>query len=142
MSEVRIGDTIKVNYTGKLDDDTVFDTTKKSEPLVFTVGHGQVIPGFEQAVIGMKPGDSKKITITPEKAYGNYREDLIMDINRSRFPDNIKPEVGNHYKIPGAENQKILVTVTYVSSKSIKVDANHPLAGKNLTFEIELLEKL
>ncbi len=144
MTEVKNGDKVKVYYTGKLDDGTVFDSTKKGEPMMFTLGQSQVIQGFEKAVIGMKVGESKTVKIKPDKAYGPYLDNLILKIDRKKFPPYIKPEPGQHLNIPHPEykNQKLLVTITYGSSSTVTVDCNHPLAGKELTFEIELAEIL
>jgi len=140
MAEAKQGDTVKVHYTGKFEDGTVFDSSTDRDPLQFTIGEGQIIPGFEQAVIGMNPGESKTVDVPSEKAYGPHREELVMEVDRAKFPEHIKPEVGQQLQIPQAQGQAIIVTVTNISESSVTLDANHPLAGKDLTFDIELVE--
>jgi len=134
------GDTVKVHYTGTLDDGTVFDTSVEREPLEFTLGEGKVIPGFEKAVKGMKVGQSKTATIPVEKAYGPYRDDLVIAIERTQLPENLNPEVGQRLQMQQANGRLSVVIVTDVSEKTITVDANHPMAGKDLTFELKLVE--
>lgn len=134
------GDTVKVHYTGTLDDGTVFDTSVEREPLEFTLGEGKVIPGFEKAVKGMKVGQSKTATIPVEKAYGPYRDDLVIAIEHTQLPENLNPEVGQRLQMQQANGRLSVVIVTDVSEKTITVDANHPMAGKDLTFELKLVE--
>lgn len=129
------GDTVKVHYTGKLEDGTVFDTSNGSEPLEFTLGQGQVISGFEQAVVGMKVGESKTFTIPADQAYGQRRDDLIFEVGRDELSADIDPEVGMQL-----QTSQGIVTITEVSKTTVKIDANHPLAGQDLTFDIELVE--
>jgi peptidylprolyl isomerase len=136
------GDTVQVHYTGTLEDGTVFDTSVGREPLQFTLGAGQMIPGFEQGVLGMKLGESKTITIPPEQAYGPYYEDRVWVLDRAQLPPGLEPEVGQQLQMTNAQGQIIIVTVTEVSATNITVDANHPLAGKTLTFEIQLVSIL
>jgi len=133
-------DTVTVNYTGKLDDDTVFDSSIGKDPLQFTIGAGQMIPGFEKAVIGMKVGESKTVTIPAEEAYGSYREDLVQEVNRDELPPDMEPEVGMILQGSMMNGQVAIFTVTDVSDTTVTLDANHPLADQDLTFEIELLE--
>ncbi|MFC1955017.1 trypsin-like peptidase domain-containing protein [Chloroflexota bacterium] len=139
-AEVKDGDTVKVNYTGTLEDGTVFDTSLEREPMEFTLGQGQLIPDFEQAVIGMKVGESKTVTIPAERAYGPYINELIMVIDREDLPEGLNPEVGQRLGAKGTDGKDRTFTVLDVSDTSITLDANHPLAGKDLTFEIELVE--
>jgi len=139
-TQVKTGDTIQVHYTGTLEDGTVFDTSLKREPLEFTLGQGQLIPGFEQAVIGMKVGESKTANIPAEQAYGQYSNELISVIERDKLPEDLDPEVGQRLQAQQPDGRTKIVTVINVSETSITVDANHPLAGKDLTFEIELIE--
>ena len=134
------GDTVKVHYTGTLDDGTVFDTSVEREPLEFTLGEGKVIPGFEEAVKGMKVGLSKTVTIPVEKAYGPRLDDLVIAIERPQLPENLNPEVGQRLQMQQANGRLSVVIVTDVSEKTITVDANHPMAGKDLTFELKLVE--
>lgn len=140
MAQAKQGDTVKVHYTGKLEDGAVFDTSTNRDPLQFTIGEGRIIPGFEQAVVGMNPGESKTTTISAENAYGPHRAELLVVIDRNQFPPHVNPEVGLPLQLRQADGQVIAVTVTDVSESSVTLDANHPLAGKDLTFDIQLLE--
>ncbi|HEX74745.1 MAG TPA: peptidylprolyl isomerase [Dehalococcoidia bacterium] len=134
------GDTVKVHYTGTLEDGTVFDTSVEREPLEFTLGEGTLISGFEEAVKGMQVGQSKTVTIPAEEAYGPHRDDLVLVIERDQLPEGLNPEVGQQLQMQQTNDRTIAVIVTDVSETTITVDANHHLAGKDLTFEIELLE--
>jgi len=140
MVEAKSGDTVKVHYTGTLEDGTVFDTSVEREPLEFTLGQGQLIPGFEQAVIGMKIGDLKTINIPADQAYGPYHDDLILVIERDQLPEDLAPEVGQQLQMTQADGEVVRVMISDVSEATVTIDANHPLAGKDLTFEIELIE--
>ncbi len=126
--------------TGTLEDGTVFDTSVESEPLAFTLGQGLVIPGFEQGVTGMKVGESKTIDIPVDQAYGPYRDDLILVVERDQLPEDLETEVGQQLWMNQTDGSSIVVTITEVSETTITIDANHPLVGQNLTFEIELVE--
>ena len=140
MAQVKKGDTVNVHYTGKLKDGTVFDSSVDREPLRFTLGEGQIIPGFEQGVIGMKPGETKTVNIPADKAYGLHRKELVLVVNKSRIPAHLKPEVGQQLKLNQPDGRAVPVRVTNVSESKVTLDANHPLAGKDLTFKIELVE--
>lgn len=141
MAQAQLGDRIKVHYTGRLDDGTVFDSSIITDPLEFTIGEREVVPGFEEAVIGMSPGESKNVKIPVDKAYGPRREDMTIVVDRDKFPPDIEPEVGQQLEIRQREDgQTFPVTVTDVSESSVTLDANHHLAGKDLTFDIQLLE--
>ncbi len=141
MAQAQQGDKVKVHYTGRTDDGTVFDSSIISDPLEFIIGESEVIPGFEEAVIGMNPGESKTIRVPVDRAYGPHREDMIIVVEREKFPPDIEPEVGRQLEIRRRENgQTFPVTVTDVSESSVTLDANHHLAGKDLTFDIQLLE--
>jgi len=129
------GDTVKVHYTGRLNDNTVFDTSVGSEPMEFTLGEGRLIPGFEQAVTGMQVGESKTVTIPVDEAYGQRRDDLIFEVERDKLPADIEPEVG--MQLPTSQG---VITIIEVSETTVKIDANHPLSGQDLTFDIELIE--
>ena len=130
-----VSDTVKVHYTGRLADGTVFDTSVGSEPMEFTLGEGRVIPGFEQAITGMQVGESKTVTIPVDEAYGQRRDELIFEVERDRLPVDIEPEVG--MQLPTSQGD---VTIIEVSEATVKIDANHPLAGQELIFDIELVE--
>jgi len=138
--QAKTGDTVKVHYTGRLQDGTVFDTSVGSEPLEFTIGQGQLIPGFKQAVIGMKVGESKTVTIPVDQAYGPRRDDMIRVVERDQLPEDLDPRVGMQLQMNQGDGGIMIVTITDVSETTITIDANHPLAGQALTFDIELLE--
>ena len=140
MAQAKQGDKVKVHYTGKLDDGTVFDSSKEREPLEFAIGDKKVIPGFEEAVIGMDIGEKKTVKLEAEKAYGPYRKELVMVVEKKQLPQDMKPEVGQQLQIKQEKNPPIIVTITKVSDNDVTLDANHPLAGKDLTFEVELVE--
>lgn len=140
MPKASKGDTVKVHYTGKLKDNTVFDSSKNRNPLEFKVGSGQVIPGFDKAVSGMNVGDIKSVTISSDQAYGPYRNDMVLEVEKDKFPDDIQPEIGQQLQINRENDNPIGVTVTKISDDVVTLDANHPLAGKDLIFEIELIE--
>ncbi|NWF75756.1 MAG: peptidylprolyl isomerase [Nitrospirae bacterium] len=140
MGQAKIGDTVKVHYTGKLNDGTIFDTSEGREPLKFTIGEGHIIPGFEQAIIGMSINESKTIKIPSDNAYGPYRKEMVVVVQRNQLPSHIKPEKGLHLRIPGPDGQGFVVIITDMSDSTITLDGNHPLAGKDLTFDIQLIE--
>ena len=140
-AQAKNGDVVQVDYTGTLEDGTVFDTSTSvgREPLEFTLGEGQMIPGFEQAVLGMKVGESKTVTIPADEAYGQYSDDLVVVVNREDLPAGLDPEVGEQLQGPRPDGGTGVCTVTNVTNTTITVDFNSPLAGKNLTFEIKLI---
>lgn len=140
MTQAENGSVVKVHYTGKLEDGSVFDTSVDRDPLQFAVGEGRIIPGFEQAIIGMKAGESKTVTIPSDQAYGPHHEDLLLVVDRDQIPSHLTPEVGQRLEIHQTDGQTIPVTVTKVSDASITLDANHPLAGEALIFDIQLVE--
>lgn len=140
MSKVKDGDTVKVHYTGTLEDGSVFDTSEEREPLEFTLGQGQLIPGFEKAVKGMSVGDSAEVDIPSEEAYGEAREDLIISVPKNQLPDDVEPQVGMQLQVNQQDGQPIPVRITEVGDEELKLDANHPLAGEDLTFQIELVD--
>lgn len=140
MAPVRDGDTVKIHYTGKLQDGTVFDTSEGREPLSFTIGSGQVIPGFEDAVIGMVKNETKNVRIPVDRAYGPRNEELMINVPRNQVPPDINPEQGQRLQIQGPGNQPVLVVVKEVTNEYIVLDANPPLAGEDLIFDIELVE--
>jgi peptidylprolyl isomerase len=139
MARAQDGDTVRVHYTGRLEDEQVFDSSEGRDPLEFTLGSGQVIPGFEQAVAGMQLGEAKTITIPAEEAYGPHRAEMVLDVGREHFPAEIDPQPGQQLQM-SQDNQVFLVTVTDVSDDAVRLDANHPLAGQDLTFELQLVE--
>ena len=140
MSEVTQGSRVKVHYTGKLDDGTVFDSSVGGQPLEFTVGQKQMIPGFEQGVVGMEQGETRTVIIAADQAYGVHRPEGVFEVDRSEIPDSIPLEVGMQLQATSADGQPAQMTVLELSDDKVRLDANHPLAGKDLTFEIELVE--
>jgi peptidylprolyl isomerase len=142
MAQVQFGQTVKVHYTVKLDDGTVVDSTKDQEPFTFTVGLGAVIPGFEKEIATMSTGESKSVKLSVEDGYGPYYQELIKEVDRDKFPADFQFEVGQHLELPDPEGQGALVTVLKVSDGTVVLDLNHPLAGKELTLDIELLQIL
>ncbi|MDJ0659872.1 MAG: peptidylprolyl isomerase [Crocosphaera sp.] len=139
MVQAKLGDTVKVNYTGKLGDGTVFDSSVNRDPLQFSLGEGQVIAGFEEAVVGMSPGDSKSVTIPSEQAYGPYQDELVIVVDEKQMPSDLSVEVGQQLQMRHSSGQAVPVMVTHVTDDKVTLDANHPLAGKDLTFDIELV---
>ena len=140
MSQAKSGDTVKIHYTGTLDDGTQFDTSSGRDPLEFQLGGGQVIPGFDTAVTGMAVGESKSVRIEPDEAYGPRHEQLVQQVPRSALPDDLEPQVGMGLQSQSPDGQVMMLTVTAVEDENITVDANHPLAGQALNFDIELVE--
>ena len=139
MAQVKLGDTVKVHYTGKLADDTVFDSSFNGEPIEFTIGAGRVIPGFEQAVVGMGVGEMKTTVIPAEQAYGSHNPDMVMEVDRDEFPPDLQLNVGQRLRVGQADGQDVIVTVTGISGPQVTLDANHPLAGQDLTFEVQVV---
>ncbi len=140
--QVKQGDTVKVNYTGKLQDGTVFDTSRDRHPLQFTLGKGQLIAGLEKAVMGMTAGEKKTVVIPVTEAYGPRQDSAVVEVERKNLPANVDAQIGQRLELTQEDDSTILVTVTGVSETSLTLDANHPLAGKDLTFEIELISIL
>ena len=140
MTEAKNGDTVKVHYTGKLKDGDVFDSSEGGEPLEFTIGEGQVISGFEEAVLGMSPGKSKTVEIPADKAYGERVDDLVVQIDREEMPPDMDCEAGQKLRVGGSDGPAAVVTVLEVTEAAVTVDGNHPLAGEDLTFDIQLVE--
>lgn len=140
MSVASKGNSVKVHYTGKLTDGTVFDSSENREPLQFTLGDGNMIKGFDAAVYGMAIGEDKSITIPSVEAYGEKRDDMLVDIPLTEVPEHIKPEVGMELSLQGQNGQPMPVKVVNLDSEKITLDANHPLAGQDLIFDIKLVE--
>ena len=140
MSLAESGNTVKVHYTGTLADGTRFDSSRGSDPLEVTLGSGSVIAGFEQALMGMRVGESKTVTIVAAEAYGNHHEDRVHEVEREKMPDGIDLRVGVILEAVGADGTPIPVQVSELSDSTVTLDFNHPLAGQDLTFELELME--
>ena len=139
MAAATKGDNVKIHYKGTLQDGTVFDSSEGRDPLGFTLGSGQVIPGFDEAVMGMTEGESKKVTIPVEKAYGPRNDELVMPVPLSQVPPDLNPEVGQQLQLGGPTGQPAMVQVVDITDEHIMLDANPPLAGEDLTFDIELV---
>ena len=140
MAQAKSGDTVKVHYTGRLDDGSIFAASVEREPLELVIGDNRMLPAFEQAIIGMEPGQSKTIKIPAEQAFGPYREELIRTVDRSVFPPGLEPKIGQRLNATRADGRTIIVTVIDLSESSVTLDANHPLAGEDLSFDIQLVE--
>jgi len=140
MTQAKPGDTVRIHYTGTLDDGTQFDSSAGRDPLEFALGGGQVIPGFDSAVDGMAVGESKSVTIPPDEAYGQRHEQLVQQVPRTTLPEDMEPAVGMQLQSQSPDGQVMNLVVTEIVDDSITVDANHPLAGQALTFAIELVE--
>lgn len=140
MSEAKPGDTVRIHYTGTLSDGSTFDSSQGRDPLEFTLGSGQVIPGFDKAVAGMSVGDAQTVEIDAGDAYGPHDPNGRQSFPREKIPDDIPLEIGSRLQLSGPEDQPITVTVAEVSDEVVILDANHPLAGQDLTFQIELVE--
>jgi peptidylprolyl isomerase len=140
MAQAQVGDTVRVHYTGRLTDGTIFDSSMQREPLEFTLGEGGMIAGFEHAVVGMSPGQSKTETIPSEQAYGPHRSELLIDVERQHLPPDLQPHVGQQLQMTRPNGVVVTVVVTAVSISQVTLDANHPLAGKDLIFDITLVD--
>ena len=140
MSTAKTGDTVKVHYTGRLDDDTVFDTSRGKAPLEFTIGEGNLIKGFENGLIGMEVGEKKNLVIPPEEAYGQNDEKLTTKVSRSHLPDSVQPAIGMQLQVKQKDGSIFMVWITGMDEETVTLDANHPLAGKTLNFDVELTD--
>ena len=140
MSKVKDGDTVKVHYTGKLENGDVFDSSRERDPFEFTVGNKAVIPGFEKGVVGMGVGDTKTIEIPPEEAYGAKQDELVVVVKKSEFPEDITPSIGQRLQIKQQDGNPVVVTITDLTEDNITLDANHPLAGYTLFFDVEVID--
>ncbi len=140
MAQAKHGDTVRVHYTGKLTDDTVFDTSESREPLMFTIGKGEVLGGFEQAVVGLNPGEQVTVDIPAAEAYGVSRSDLVAAFPREHFPQDRPLEIGLQLQMTLQNGQVVLVTITKITDTEVTLDANHPLAGQDLNFVISLVD--
>ena len=140
MAQAKTGDTVKVHFNGFLDDGTLFGSSRGNEPVEFTIGDGKIIRGLENAVIGMEEGDKKTVTAPPEDAFGLHKEKLITTVNKLTISSDVELEVGKTLIFRGGQDQNVRATVKDVTENEVTLDANHPLAGKELTLEVELLE--
>lgn len=140
MTLAKNGDTVTLHFTGKLDDGKIFDSSKGGKPLIFTIGSGTMMPGLEKGVMGMQVGDTKTFTVGPEDAYGPRRDELLLSIQRNELNKDVNPTVGQPVQLrkPGAESF-FTAYIAEINEETITLDANHPLAGKVLTFDVELV---
>jgi peptidylprolyl isomerase len=140
MPDARSGDTVRIHYTGTLSDGSTFDSSQGRDPLEFTVGSGEIIPGLDRAIEGMSVGETKTVTIPAADAYGDHNPDGVQSIPRDEVPDHIPLDLGTQLELQTMDGRTLPVTVTEVTADAITLDANHPLAGKDLTFAVELVE--
>lgn len=148
MAQAKKGDKVKVHYTGRLEGGEIFDSSECAEddcgcdtgPMEFTIGEGEVISGFEKAVIGMSEGEAKTFTVPVEEAYGQRNEEMVVAVERSHVPADLTPEVGMRLEVTQEDGREFPVVITEVSETHVTLDANHPLAGRDLTFDIKLVE--
>ena len=142
MAQAENGDTVKVHYKGKFDDGTIFESTFNDDPVQFVIGQDERIAGFEKALVGMSPGDRKTTRVPADKAHGPHNKELLVVVNRNEFPTDLKLEAGQWIEVSQPDGANLICTVTDVCESSVTLDANHPLAGKDLTFDIQLIEIL
>lgn len=140
MMTAKKGDTVRVNYTGRSEDGTVFESSVGLAPLEFTIGYDEVVQGFEDAVLGMHPGEKKTVTVQPEEGFGLYDEDLVFEVGKEELPEGFIPQVGMDFDMVDDEGREVSGTIIEVSPDAVLVDTNAPLAGKAVIYEIELLE--
>jgi FKBP-type peptidyl-prolyl cis-trans isomerase 2 len=140
MAKAQEGSKVKVNYVGKLPSGEVFDTSENRGPIEFTIGQSEIISGFENAVSGMTVGESKTVTLKPEQAYGPHREDRVLEVPREKLPEDIDAQVGQPLEVRHQNGESTRVVISEVGSDSVKLDANHPLAGRDLVFELTLVD--
>jgi len=140
MTQTKSGDNVKVHYTGKLQEGDIFDSSEGRPPLEFRIGDGKVIAGFEQGVIGMEIGEKKQISISPEEGYGVRNEELVAVIEKTLLPSDVDTSVGQQLQVKQKDGTTIQLVVTAATDDDVTLDANHPLAGKTLLFDVELVE--
>ena len=140
MSAVVVGNKVKIHYTGTFDDGEIFDSSRDTEPLEFEVGTGQVIPGFDSAVVGMKVGENKQVRLPENEAYGPYNQEMVFDAEPDQFEAGLVPEVGQQFQTQLEDETPLLLTVKSVEGDKVVLDANHPMAGKTLNFDLEVVE--
>lgn len=139
MTRAQKGHTVAVHYTGKLADGTLFDSSREREPIQFVLGEPGIIPGFQDAVEGLQPGERVVRSIPAEQAYGDWRPELQVRVERSRLPEELSVKIGQHLQLSREDGREFTAKVSGIQDDSITIDANHPLAGKELTFDIELV---
>lgn len=140
MAHPRSGETVKVHYTARLEDGRVFDSSKERDPLELTIGEGKPFPGFDEALSQMEPGEQRTVTIPADRAYGPHRPELVLAVDRTEFPNHIQPQVGQQLQVRHEQGDVSVVRVADVSDEQVTLDANHPLAGRDLTLDLQLVE--
>ena len=140
MPEAQNGDSVQVHYTGRLDDGTIFDSSQGREPLEFQLGSNAVIPGFESAIVGMHEGETKTTHIPAAEAYGPFHDEMVLAVPRDEFPPDLQPQVGQQLQIEQQDGQTFIAHIAEISDAEITLDTNHPLAGEDLTFDIQLVK--
>jgi peptidylprolyl isomerase len=140
MAHPRSGDTVKVHYTARLDDGRILDSSKERQPMEVTIGEGKPFPGFDDALTQMELGEERTVTIPADRGYGPHRPELVLAVDRTKFPNDIQPHVGQQLQVRDEQGQVSVVTVADVSDKQVTLDANHPLAAHDLTLELQLVE--
>lgn len=140
MEGIREGDQVQVHYTGKLQSGEVFDSSQGREPLNLTIGEGKIIPGFEQALLGMQTGEKKSFDLTPDQAFGERRDELVHVIQKEQIPSDVKLEIGMQLALEGQQKEPVPAQVVDISESTVTLDTNHPLAGKDITFEVDVVE--
>ena len=140
MNDAKPGDTVRIHYTGTLADGSTFDSSQGRDPLEFTVGSGQIIAGLDRAIPGMTVGETKTVTVPAAEAYGDHNPEGVQSVPRAQVPDHIPLDPGTQLQVQTGDGRTLPVTVTEVTADAVVLDANHPLAGKDLTFEVELVE--
>lgn len=138
--QARTGDTVRVHYTGTLDDGTVFDSSREGDPIEFELGSGEVIDGFDDAVTGLEVGQTREVSLEPGEAYGERSDELVIEVDRDELPEDLDPEVGQTLAVEGGDGEEMAAWVAEVGEDAITVDLNHPLAGRSLNFEVELVD--
>ncbi len=139
MNQAKIGDMVSVHYTGRLVDGKIFDSSAGEEPLIFTLGESDLIEGFEEGVLGMSVGEKKTIIVPPEKAYGEWSEDMWFEVSLSEMPEDLELQLGDELELTNEVDEPIIVTVSRLGNDTVTLDGNPPLAGKTLTFDLELV---
>ena len=140
MSQAKNGDTVKVHFTGRLENGEVFTESEVETPIEVTLGNGELLPGFERGIVGMEVGEKKTISVSPEEAYGPRQEDLLVEINKSNLPEHVTPTIGKGLRIRQSDGDDIQVIISDMTETTVTLDANHPLAGATLFFDLELVE--
>ena len=140
MNQAKNGDTVKVHFTGRLENGEVFTESEVETPIEVTLGNGELLPGFERGIVGMEVGEKKTISVSPEEAYGPRQEDLLVEINKSNLPEHVTPAIGQGLRIRRSDGDDIHVIISDMTETTVTLDANHPLAGATLFFDLELVE--